>query len=226
MVQREEQGTDTTLPVAEKDRRRGLAYGLATAVTLLIIGIVTWIVLVDDGGSDSEGTSVDVARSFIEARDAWDAETTVALFAPDAIIDDLEVPRAADYSEQYQWYEAVDWHWVADECTDVVSGTDTTVTCSYTMENAWSRAMEIGPITGSMEFVIADGQIVELIHNGTKGFNGEVFGTAWSGFRTWVADNNPEDFLSMYSGNTARYTPESIVLFKKNTTEFVASLTS
>ena len=33
---------------------------------------------------------VDIARTFIEARDAWDAEATAALFAPDAVINDLQ----------------------------------------------------------------------------------------------------------------------------------------
>ncbi len=181
------------------------------------------LVLVAGGCGDIAGPE-QIAESFMEARDTWDAEATEALLAPDAVIDDLEVPRAADYSEQYRWYEAVEWRWALDECTESGSGTPATVSCSYNMENAWSRALDVGPIAGNMRFAIDDGQIVRVSHNG---FNLGQFGSVWGSFRSWVRDNHPDEFNSIYSsgGNTPVYTAEAADLWKQLTDEFVAVTT-
>lgn len=224
------QTIDRKTEAPTRSRRRGLFAGAAALVAALLVGTVTWVVLIEDGGSDAAGP-VDIARSFIEARDAWDAEATAALLAPDAIIDHL-VPgwldSAADYAEKNRWYAAVEWNWAVGECDQSVSGTPATVVCTYTTDNAWTRALETDPITGRMIIVVANGEIADV----DSGFDGrtcpgsfaECF-PAWTAFRDWVADNHADDFLTMWSGNSPTYTPESISLFEQHTDEFVASVT-
>jgi hypothetical protein len=190
----------------------------------LIVGLVTLIVVLDVWDS-KVAAPVEVARAFVEARDAWDAEATVILFASDAVISDLQVPFVTDYEKQYRWYEAVDWRWAVDECAEVVYPART-VTCSYTMNNAWSRALEVGPITGGFDFTVADGQILELTHF----FNLGGFDPVWGAFRKWVRDKHPEDIMGMYMVSdlrwTPHYTPESMALWEQYTDEFVASVTN
>lgn len=97
------------------------------------------------------------------------------------------------------------------------------MSCSYTMENAWSRALEVPPITGVIEFVIDDERISTVNHSR---FNPSDFGPVWDAFRSWVRANHPNEFDAIYeSGSqTPVYTPEAATLWQQFTTEYVASL--
>ena len=102
------------------------------------------------------------------------------------------------------------------------------MTCSYTMENAWSQALGVGPFTGStFEFVIADGQIQQIIHY----FDFNLF--APQVFEVWVAwlnDTHPDDVDVMYDFTdgvaTIHSTPEALALQEQYTNEFVESQTN
>lgn len=88
-------------PVGNAGRRRNSVSAIErrerTRSRLLFIGgailLVIFVVAACGGGTSPE----QIATDFIEARDTWDAEATEGLLAPDAAIDDLEVPRRADY---------------------------------------------------------------------------------------------------------------------------------
>ncbi len=163
----------------------------------------------------------DIARSFVEARDTWDAERAIALFAPDAVINDL-AGTPGGYRDLLAWYEAVGWRVMVDECVVTLTGSTAEVTCTYTHENAWTRALSVGPFSGSSyRFTIANGQIQELDHT----FDASRFSTqAWDVFYRWVRDNHPEDIDQMYevAGSVPRITPASNALWELYTNEFVA----
>lgn len=166
-------------------------------------------------------SAIEVAETFIRARNAWDAETTMALFAAGADVQDLEVSEVAHYTRQYEWYQAVGWRWELDECVETDPGPPSHVECSYTHHNAWMDALGDEPIAQSYLFVIEDGRIAELSN---------TFGTfsAWSEFRNWVNANHPDDVSVMYTSrggfDAPSYTTEALDLWRRYTEEFAASL--
>ena len=112
------------------------------------------------------------------------------------------------------------------DCIETVAGPPAQVFCTYTIENAWSRARGVGPFTGGrFYFTIADGKIQKLTHIfDFREFSPQV----WEVFRAWVRDTHPQDVAVMYdfSGgvDVPRKTPEAIALWEQHTNEFVASV--
>lgn len=168
-------------------------------------------------------TPEEIAARFIQARDARDAEATMSLFAPDANIDD-RVSDLADYEVEYIWYEAVGWNWAEQDCVEATPISEpASVTCTYAMENDWSRALDVGPFNGSFDFDIVDGQIVAISNN----FPPEFSRQAWDRFEGWVRANHLADYSLMYDDSGAlsgpHLTSESMALWEQYTAEFVAS---
>ena len=110
------------------------------------------------------------------------------------------------------------------ECTAIVPGPPIQVSCTYTMQNAWSEALGVGPFTGSnFRFVIANGQIQQVTHIfDFSEFDPQVFGV----FQEWLTATHPGDVDVMFDSSSGNFslTPEAIALFEQHTTEFVASL--
>ena len=228
MTEQEVRDIDPTRPIVRKERRRGPVYGLAAAVVVLIIGTVSWIAFRDDGGSGFAATPVDIGRSFIQAQDAWDADAALALLAPDAVIDQGLFTNIEEYPSHFEWNRALDWNFAVEECNQTVNDAVVEVTCAYSYENAWTRALGVGPYSGStFDFVIADGQIQELTDNfeSSTGFSTQ----AWEVFRGWVRDTHPEAVSVMYDfsgpSDAPRVTSEALVLWEQYTNEFVTSVT-
>ena len=168
-----------------------------------------------------------VPRSGSSSLRPWDGATVRSLVAPDAVIDDLAVATADDYLANTEFDQAEGWRFLQPQCTATVVGPPAEVTCSYTMEDAWSRALGVGPFTGSsFEFVIADGQIQQLTHNfDYSQYSAQVFEV----FQEWLDNSHPGDadviFATAPSGGAVRrITPEVIALTEQRTAEFVASL--
>ena len=177
----------------------------------------------------NEFKAVRTAIDFVEARDRWDGEAVRALVADDAVIvDDFFVATADEYVALADFERVTEWRFLHPECTATEDGPPIEVTCSYTMENAWSQALGVGPFTGStFEFVIADGQIQQIIHY----FDFNLF--APQVFEVWVAwlnDTHPDDVDVMYDFTdgvaTIHSTPEALALQEQYTNEFVESQTN
>lgn len=167
----------------------------------------------------------EIGEAFIEARDAYDADTAEALFASDAVIHDDYMTTASEYHAHFAWHESADWEWRTDQCSLIETGPPAEVTCKYTMENAWSKALGVDPISGgSFHFVISEGLIQEITHLPNLASLSDV----WGRFHTWVGTNHPEDRQTMYlnDGRAASWTPESVALFDLYTDEFVATVTA
>ena len=168
--------------------------------------------------------AIALAQRFVEARDAWDGEAVRALVADDAVIDDFAVSSPDDYIAGAEIDRATGWRYMQPECTAIVPGPPIQVSCTYTMQNAWSEALGVGPFTGSnFRFVIADGQIQQVTHIfDVSEFDPEV----WAIFQEWLSATHPDDVGVMFDANSGNFslTPEAIALFEQHTTEFVASL--
>ncbi len=242
--------TEVTLvltPVKQPDHR-GRRAGLVAAAVVAVLAAGSVLVLAtsdDDSGqrpaamlppeSSAPATvtspltpeaqeAIGLAQRFMEASDAWDGEAVRALVTDDAVIDDFAVTNADDYLLVAEFEEATGWRYMQPECTATVPDPPVKVTCTYTMENAWSQAIGVGPFTGStFEFVIADGQIQQITHDfDFSDFDPEVLAV----FDEWLTVTYPNDFDVMWDSGAARLTPEAIALFKQHTTEFVSSRSS
>jgi hypothetical protein len=165
--------------------------------------------------------AIALAKRFVEARDAWDGEGVRALVADDAVIDDFAVSNADDYLPKVELEQVTGWRYMQPECTAIVPSPPIQVSCTYTMQNAWSEALGVGPFTGSnFTFVIADGQIQQVTHFfDFSEFDPQVYAF----FQAWLTATHPNDVGVMYDGGVFSLTPESIALFEDHTTEFAAS---
>ena len=123
-----------------------------------------------------------------------------------------EIPAVFDF------YRATDWRFTASECQQTNVGEPAEVSCTYTHENAWMRALGAGPRPGgSYQFVITDGRIEEVSQN-------FIDFPEWDTFTVWVAINHNTDLLVLLADGCCvpSVTPEAIVLWEQYTNEFVA----
>ena len=168
--------------------------------------------------------AIALSQRFVEARDAWDGEAVRALVADDAVIDDFDVSNPDDYLPLAENQQATGWRYLQPQCTTIVPAPPIQVSCTYTMQNAWSQALGVGPFTGSnFTFVIADGQIQQITHV----FNFSQFSPqVYEVFLDWLTATHPNDEDVMFNSSSGNFnvTPESIALFEHHTIEFVASL--
>ena len=164
-----------------------------------------------------------IARRFIDARNTRDGEAAIALFAPDAVSSsDYGIAAAEDYPALFDWFQATDWRWTVEECSVTMAGPPAEVTCPYTQENAWSRALEVEG-TGSFDLTTSNGQILKLDNNEGADFRTPV----WGQFYGWVLTTHQEDIEVLYAAGAGSptLTPESIALWEEYSNEFVASVT-
>ena len=198
----------------------------ALAAFVVVIVAIAGVVMLTDSTPDVGFTPTpeEIARSFVEARDTKEIDRAMALFAPGAVVDTGLIFSVEEHRDLFAFFEATGRTNTVDDCTATVTGPIAEVMCTYTVENAHSRALGVGPYGGSTaEFVIVGGQIEEM----TDRFESGLFSVeASEAFRSWVQTNHPEDDPMMYIPRfgTPNLTPESISLWEKNTVEFVASL--
>ncbi len=202
----------------------------AAAAVLVVVGIAVFNG--DDADVDTASgaipsdaeQAVRIAQDFVEARDSWDGEAVRSLVADDAVIDGF-VSTPDEYLTNVDYERVTGWRFTQPECTATVVGPPVEVTCTYTMQNAWSQALGVGPFTGSsFDFVIADGQIEQISHDfDFSRFSPQV----WEVLKAWVRSNHPDDFDVMFDLSGANdvpiKTPEAVALWEQHTIEFVAS---
>jgi hypothetical protein len=96
------------------------------------------------------------------------------------------------------------------KCQATAVGPPITVICTYTMENAWSVALGVGPFTGSnFRLVIDDGQIQRVDQDvDVSQFDPQVFAVWWE----WLDDNHPGAVEEIYGENweDVQQTPEHL----------------
>lgn len=195
-----------------------LGGGLAVIVTAIVL------LFAFDRTEDVAAPPADMAREFVEARSRWDADGMQSLLAPDAVfLGDLvdtgeTLPPLADFER------ATGWTYIVDQCIETTGEPFPLVSCAYSWENDWSRALGVGPFGGSeFRFVFEDGRITEVTNN----FNLRGLPRGWDPFVDWLEQAHPEDVPVMIDesfalGPIPYLTPESIALWEIYTDEFVA----
>lgn len=146
--------------------------------------------------------AIDTAAAYVNARSQWDDGAAVELLHPEAIVVDTPLATREDQQALFRFFEAVEWHWTLSRCEESrLDGSferrpqrrslaqPIELVCRYDSDNAWSRALAAGPISGQFRFAISDGLITELYHDyDVVTWNNEVI----SNFRAWVETNHPD----------------------------------
>ena len=217
--------TESTAPqVRRLEPRRALAGVLAGFMAALAVGAVVVLAVREPGVGAGP---MDTARGFIEARNAYDADTMRSLFAADSAIGGELVPSVDEYEAVAGFEQATGWTYWTGECTATPIGESVRLFCPYDWENDWTRALDLGRVSGSsFQFIVADGQIQDL----ANAFSLDGFTQVWDEFLGWLEETHPDEVAAMVDQGAfaapldpPRLTPDAIDLWKRYTEEFVAS---
>jgi hypothetical protein len=186
-----------------------------------------------------------VGESFMDAWLEGDGEAAAAMFTPEGTFDGLQpgvLPALHD------WFRAGGWTLRGGGC-GLYGGWGKGlgyVGCDFTYENDLTRSLEMGPMGGTLLFLIDAGNIeaatttvlenysngdfsvTDLVDNMFRSPNPErqdLFGPVWDMFIEWVSSSHPEDFGRMYDPDRGYpiLDAQSIELWERYTDELIAS---
>jgi hypothetical protein len=177
----------------------------------------------------------EVARGFLDAYAAFDAQEAMTYVADDAdlrnLIDDsYQVPANAEgLSLRLSLLQAMGYELMVTSCEAAPIGSDTSVVCDSVFHLLRSDQIGRGPFSNnSFVFTVRDGAIVRA------GFDPEPLDEfdrqMWEPFAEWVSSTYPKDAAVMYLNgprsfaapfSAARFSLESIRLWERHTREYV-----
>jgi hypothetical protein len=176
-----------------------------------------------------EFEALQTALRYVVARNDWDGTTAGSLVADDArFVDDRYTTEGVDdvHLATAQYDRSGEWHYRDPQCNArMTSPPEVKVICRYTMANALSEALGVGPYDGSwLDLRVAGGQIQEVLHHFDYGrYSYQVFEV----FTGWLDEAHPGDFEVLFglTGGTAvgHLTPEALALWEQRIPEFVSS---
>lgn len=213
-------------PSPAKQRRRWLP-ALVAGVLVLLLGI-PFLVARNSGGVFGlfQRSPVEIAERYMEARNAYDADSARSVLADDVEMHD--VPIISDLGELSAGFEALrlyEFQFTPYECVETDAGPPARVVCTYMMDTNLSRIVGYPPVQGVFNFTVSDGRIVRFTHD----FNFDEFSVnVFNPFLTWLETAHPGGFdqLFRYEGNvsTPRLTPEALDLIPIYVAEYEESL--
>jgi hypothetical protein len=192
-----------------KAPRRWLA-AFAAGALVLLLGVPFFIFRSDGGllGLFST-TPVEIAESYMEAQNAWDAERAKSLLAEDVVMNDVVIRDLEELEPGFEWFRLNEFQFSPFECREVGTG----AICDYMMHTTLQRIVDYPPVPGSFLFDISEGRITHVGHN----FNFTEFSpNVFSKWTAWLDTEHPGAFDQLYrtEGGTAipRLTPEALDL--------------
>jgi hypothetical protein len=212
---------------------------LGQAAAGFVISALVLAGCADDAGNEaappaSMATTValapeDVAREFLDAYGAFDADQAMTFLTDDALADGAGHAGSWGSEEDFRMEVAFD---EASGNVQILRGCEpqgdsaegTAVRCGFDVHAFHSEEIGLGPYTDNYwDLVVDDGKVTSAVATWaflTNGFSAEV----WSPFQAWVASTHPEDLPAMYLGNSAVITEESIRLWEQRTQEWAATV--
>jgi hypothetical protein len=167
----------------------------------------------------SAATPEELARGFVEAWGAFDADGALTYLTDDAVA--AEWGNEEEFRLWLSFFDAVGTKTLNIACEqhgDSASGI--VVRCTYDDHMFRSDQMGLGPYSGNYwDLTILDGTIVSasMDFEGTNEFSAQI----WEPFRRWVTTEHPDDIAVMYDGSGWRISEESIPLWDQHTREYV-----
>jgi hypothetical protein len=176
----------------------------------------------------------EVARGFLDAYAAFDAQKAMTYVADDADLRDLidvsdQVPANAEgLSLRLSLLQAMGVELTVTSCEAAPIGSDTSVVCESVFHALGSDQIGRGPFSNSsFVFTVRDGAIVRA------GFGPQPLDTGpldkfdrqmWEPFAEWVTSTYPKNAAVMYLDeprHAVRFSLESIRLWERHTREYV-----
>ena len=227
-------------------RRRTRNRKAAALVLVGAIGVVVIAVILASRGGGNATTPADespavglttaeeLARDFVGAYGAFDAERAITYLAEDADISELMAAVGAAGSEGgpdelrslTSLLEAMRYQQILGRCEEQGGSTSgIRVRCAFAFHLLGSYQMGRGPFGGSsFDVTVRDGRIVRA----SQSFETEEFSPQmWEPFAGWVSSTHPDDATVMYRDGTfsgARLTEESTELWRERTLEYVREI--
>jgi hypothetical protein len=179
----------------------------------------------------AEDAAIEIARLFLEAYTAFDADKAASYLTDDALQE--FAPSGGDGAGdveglrlQVRHLKAAGFKLLLDSCEEQDSSPPgTSVRCTYDYHRIRSDEIGLGPYSGSQfDITVLDGEIVSVSDHFVfleNGFSDQM----WEPFAEWVAENYPEDGALMYENwpsiFMAQLTDESIELWEQRSREYV-----
>ena len=177
----------------------------------------------------ADAAAEEVARGFLDAYAAFDAQKAMTYVADDADLRDLidvsgQVPANAEgLSLRLSLLQAMGVELTVTSCEAAPIGSDTSVVCESVFHALGSDQIGRGPFSNSpFVFTVRDGAIVRA------GFGPEPLDKfdrqMWEPFAEWVTSTYPKDAAVMYLDgprHALRFSLESIRLWERHTREYV-----
>lgn len=229
----------------QRSANRNKKFGaLAVAAVIGIVAIA--VILGTRGGgnpttpaneSAPEPTVEEVARGFVGAYGALDAERAQAYLADDADLSGLvssigaqglagtraELRMLISYLKAARYQQTLSQTLSAYRCEETSSsGPGTTLRCPFDFQLFGSYRMGRGPFTGSyFEITVQGGEVVRASqHFEVAEFSPQM----WEPFAAWVSSTYPKDAAAMYTDPTnsgVRLSEESVRLWERRIGEYV-----
>jgi hypothetical protein len=185
----------------------------------------------------------EVARGFVDAYAAADADRALTYLADDLIATEEQWGSPERLRRDFAWMEAARYEWNVHDCQlatedprplDDPAPSDqpigTAVRCSLDFHALGSDAIGLGPYDISWDLTVRDGRVTanRSVWNWTPQFENDLWGGG-AAFANWIRTEHPDDVLVMYQDSSqdwSQTTDESLRLWEQRTEEFVqAALT-
>jgi hypothetical protein len=176
----------------------------------------------------ADAAAEEVARGFLDAYAAFDAQKAMTYVADDADLRNLidpsdQVPANAEgLSLRLSLLHAIGVDLTVTSCEAAPIGSDTSVVCESVFHALGSDQIGRGPFSNSpFVFTVRDGAIVRVgfVPEPLDEFDRQM----WEPFAEWVSSTYPKDATVMYLDgtlDTARFSLESIRLWERRTREY------
>jgi hypothetical protein len=153
---------------------------------------------------EPSASAVDVARGFVDAFGAFDADQALSYMADGAEFSGLQTQSTAKYpsevlSTTIAMAQAMGWQQTIEGCErQDTTAAGTTVRCTFDFHYLHSEQLGLGPYSGSYyDITVLDGQVVDIAgHCQIDEFSPQV----WDPFATWLSANYPDDAEAMLNG--------------------------
>ena len=170
-----------------------------------------------------------VARQFLAAYGSFDADKAITFLTDDAIARRWGTPEQLRLDFAYNRAVGYKQTMIGAYCAHMGnSESGNSLQCAFEMDAGGSGEIGLGPYTGNYwRLTVRDGKIVSAerdIAFMTNGFSDQI----WEPFAEWVSVEHPDDVLAMYTDvrqGMQRVTEDSIRLWERRTTEYVAVVT-
>ena len=217
-----------------RNRKFG-AIAVAAAIGIAAVTVILASRPRDDAtttGTPPDATPAEVARGFVEAYGALDADKVMSYLADDANVSSLVgwvQPQGGEgpleeFRLLFSLADAQQYKLMVASCEEVGSSARvTSLRCPYAFHSLGSDEIGRGPFSGSyFDLIVRDGKVA-YVGPGYLDI-GEFSPQMWEPFARWVSRTYPEDAVVMYTDEShtlERVTEESIRLWKRHTRGYV-----